>query len=92
VVILVMFITIWYMLDIVLLTFLITFVFYHLVAWVQRQRKKLVLYQVPDGFILSVLYSLFILVLIFASIVLAPKMAAFITELANILINFNIEA
>jgi len=87
-----MFITIWYMLNIVLLTFIITFTFYHLVAWVQRRRRELVPYQVPDGFILGFLYIIFILILIFASIVLAPKMAAYFTDLANVFINFNIDA
>ncbi len=87
-----MFITIWYMLNIVLLTFVITFTFYHLVAWVQKRRRELVPYQVPDGFILIVLYIIFILVLIFSSIVLGPKLAAYFTDLANVFINFNIDA
>jgi len=87
-----MFITIWYLLNIVLLTFIITFTFYHLVAWVQNRRRELVTYQVPDGFILIVLYIVFILVLIFASIVLGPKLAAYFTDLANVFINFNIDA
>lgn len=87
-----MFITIWYMLNIVLLTFIITFTFYHLVAWVQRRRRELVPYQVPDGFILSILYIVFILIIIFAIIVLGPKMAAYFTDLANVFINFDIDA
>lgn len=87
-----MFITIWYMLNIVLLTFIITFTFYQLVAWVQRRRSELVTYQVPDGFILCILYIVFILILIFASIVLGPKMATYFTDLANVFINFDIDA
>ncbi len=90
-----MFITIvWYMLNIVLLTFIITFVFYHMVEWIQRKRREMIPYQlqVPDGFILTVLYTLFILILIFASIVLIPKLAAYFTDLANVFINFNIDA
>lgn len=87
-----MFITIWYMLNIVLLTFIITFTFYHLVAWVQKRRRELLPYQVPDGFILTFLYIIFILILIFASIVLGPKLAAYFTDLANVFINFNIDA
>ncbi len=88
------FITIWYMLDIVLLTFILTFVFYHLIAWIQRRPKPstLITFQAPDGFVLAVLYTLFLLILVFASIVLVPKLADFFTDLANILINFNIDA
>ena len=86
-----MFITMWYMLNIVLLTFVITFVFYHLVELIKRKRSELapVQVQVPDGFFLTVLYIAFILLLTFASIVLAPKLAAYFTDLANVFINFN---
>ncbi len=92
IVMILMFITMWYMLNIVLLTFVITFVFYHLVELVQRNLRRLIPLQVPDGFILTVLYIGFILLLIFASIVLAPKLAAYFTDLANVFINFNIDA
>lgn len=89
-----MFVTIWYMLNIVLLTFLITFLFYHLVRWVQNKRKQLFPFQrqVPDGFILTVLYIAFILILIFASIELAPKLAAYFNDLAKVLITFDADA
>lgn len=87
-----MFVTIWYMLNIVLLTFIITFVFYHLIKWIQNKRKVLVPYQVPDGFILTVLYSIFILILIFLSIEFAPKLAIYFTDLADVFKNFNINA
>lgn len=87
-----MFITIWYMLNIVLLTFLITFAFYHLVAKIQEKRSQLLQVPVPDGFILTVMYVIFILILIFTSMVLAPRLAAFFTELADIFRNFNIDA
>lgn len=92
VVMVLMFITIGYMLNIVLLTFVITFVFYHLVAKIQKRRRELLPYQVPDGFILSVLYIIFILLLTFASIVLAPKLAEYFTNLARVLAEFNIDA
>lgn len=92
VVMILMFVTMWYMLNIVLLTFVITFVFYHLVEMIQRKRKEMFSVQVPDGFILTVLYITFILVLTFASIEFAPKLAAYFTDLANVFINFNIDA
>lgn len=86
-----MFVTIWYMRNIVLLTFLITFIFYHLIKLIQKKRKEYTPFcvQVPDGFILAVLYCVFILILIFASIELAPRMAAYLNELARVLITFD---
>ncbi|MDD3169225.1 MAG: AI-2E family transporter [Eubacteriales bacterium] len=87
-----MFITIWYMLNIVLLTFIITFVFYHLVVMIQERYRKLLRFQVPDGFVLTVLYAVFISILIFSSMVLAPKLAAFFTDLADVFRNFNVDA
>ncbi len=88
----VMFITIWYMLDIVLLTFVITFVFYHLVGLIQKKRRRFFLAQVPDGFILIVLYLVFILLIIFASIVFVPKLALQFTDLANIIMTFDMDS
>lgn len=85
-------ITIWYMLDIVLLTFIVTFIFYHLVHLIQKQNKKMIPISIPDGLVLSILYILFILLLTIGSIELAPKLAAQFTEIANIFINFDIGA
>ncbi|MEL7656950.1 MAG: AI-2E family transporter, partial [Bacillota bacterium] len=87
-----MFITIWYMLDIVLLTFIITFVFYNFVELVQKKRGGMNFVHLPDSFILTVLYSIFILLLIFASIELTPKLAQQFTDLADIFKKFDIQA
>ena len=87
-----MLVTIWYMRNIVLLTFVITFVFYHLIEWIQDKRRKLLPYQVPDGFILTVLYAVFILILTFLSIEFVPRLAAYFNELSNIFITFNIDS
>ena len=43
-------------------------------------------------FILTVFYVIFILLLIFASIVLAPTLASYFTDLANVFMHFNIDA
>ncbi|HML37099.1 MAG TPA: AI-2E family transporter [Bacillota bacterium] len=88
----VIFVTIWYMIDIVLLTFIITFVFYHLVDLIQKKAKELTPVRIPDGLVLTVLYSIFICLLIFGGIVLAPRLAAFVNNLADIFINFNVDA
>lgn len=92
IVILIMFVTIWYMLDIVLLTFIITFVFYHLVRLFQNRRREFMTAEIPDGFILAFLYAIFIMILTFSSIVLAPKLAAFFMDLAHVFQNFNMNA
>ncbi|MBR0598816.1 AI-2E family transporter [Sinanaerobacter chloroacetimidivorans] len=91
VVLFLMFVTIGYMLDIVLLTFIITFIFYHLVKKIQN-KARLAGLRVPDGVVLSILYILFILVLAFASIEFAPILATQFTDLANIFIRFDINA
>ena len=87
-----MFITIWYMLNIVLLAFVITFVFYHLMELTQKKRSERFFYKIPAALILTVFYTFFILLLIFASIVFIPKLAAYFTDIANALINFNFES
>ncbi len=86
------FITIWYMLNIVLLTFIITFVFYHLIEIIQRRRKKMLSVPVPDSFILTVLYIAFIIIMTVASVEIVPKLAEQFTELANIFMNFDINS
>lgn len=85
-----MFITIWYMLNIVLLTFIITFVFYHLIELIQGKFKQITDLRIPDGFILTVCYIAFILLLIFASMELVPKLIAQFNDLAKIFMNFDI--
>lgn len=92
IVLIVLFITIWYMLDIVLLTFIITFIFYHLITGTQRKLKHILPVRIPDGAVLTVLYTLFILVLIFGSIELVPKLALQFTEIADIFIKFDINS
>lgn len=92
VVLILLFITIWYMKNIVLLTFIITFIFYHLVAGIQRKLRYIFPFKIPDGAVLTMLYTLFILVLIFGSIELAPKLALQFTEIADIFIKFDINS
>lgn len=87
-----MFITIWYMLDIVLLTFIITFVFYRLVELIQRKRRNLNSVHLPDSFILTLLYVAFIMILIIGSIEFVPKLAQQFTDLADIIKTFDIKA
>lgn len=92
VVMVLMFITIWYMLNFVLLTFITTFIFYHLVKLVQRKRLRWIRARIPDALVLTVLYSIFIAALVFASVEFAPRLAQQFTELANIFIRFDFDA
>ena len=50
--------------DIFLLTFIITFIFYHLVEIVQNKICKRFSIIIPDGLILSILYIIFITLLV----------------------------
>lgn len=86
-----MFITIWYMLNIALMTFLITFIFYHLIRVIQN-RKIFTSLRLPDGIVLSLIYLIFILVLTILSIEFVPKLAVQFTDLANMLMRFDVNA
>jgi len=87
-----MLITVWYMLDLVLLTFLLTFIFYHLLKLVQTKMTGSLRRKPPEAFILSVLYIIFILLLSFLSIEVFPKLVDQINIIANALATFDIEA
>lgn len=90
VIILIAFITVWYMIDIALLTFIIAFIFYHLTDAVQKRLKKVVPVKIPDGLILSVLYVIFIFLLVIISYEFMPKIVSQIVDVGNALINFDI--
>lgn len=65
IVMILIFITIfWNMLDIFLLTFIITFIFYHLVELLQNKICNHLTFKVPDGLILSIIYTIFIALLV----------------------------
>jgi len=80
------------MLDMVLLTFILTFIFYYVVRKIQKRNNKFASVALPDGLVLSVVYLLFILFLAMLSIEFAPKLAFQFTEIANIFMNFDIDA
>ncbi|MDD4564986.1 MAG: AI-2E family transporter [Eubacteriales bacterium] len=93
IVMLLIFITIfWNMLNIFLLTFIITFIFYHLIALVQRKICKRFSFEVPDGLILSILYIVFIALLVIGGIEIAPKIVKQFIDIGEILIAFDINA
>ncbi|MEG1930772.1 MAG: AI-2E family transporter [Anaerovorax sp.] len=87
-----MIITIWFMKDIALLTFIITFVFYNLICCIQKLNMKTMKVKIPNGFILTILYMVFIMVLVLIVTVVYPKLTSQIMELFEMLKNFDLNA
>lgn len=56
--------TVWYMLDLVLLTFLIAFIFFHLVRVTKKHCDKVMPFNMPEGVILVITYVLFIFLMV----------------------------
>lgn len=88
-VLLLIFITLWYMLDIVLLTFLLTFIFYHLLHLVKKPFGR-VGRQIPDIAFLVVLYALVLGLLTVLSIALMPKLISQFADIGNAVVNFKV--
>lgn len=84
--------TVWYMLDLVLLTFLLTFIFYHLLEKVQCRYVKILGRRLPDPLIMVVLYALFIAAVSILSIEVFPKLVHQVNIIATALSNFDIAA
>ncbi|MDR1605083.1 MAG: AI-2E family transporter [Gracilibacteraceae bacterium] len=84
--------TIWYMLDLVLLTFVITFIFYHLLQLVHNVSKNALRNKIPDSALLVVLYLAALGGLSVASIRLAPVLMAQINAIAKIIREFDLES
>lgn len=87
-----MIITIWFMLDIALLTFIITFIFYNLDSAIQKLNMKTLKIRIPNGIILTILYVIFILVLVIIVTVIYPKLVNPVGELLEILKTFDVNA
>jgi predicted PurR-regulated permease PerM len=90
VMLIIIFIALWHLLDIVLLTFIITFIFYHLLKVIQRRFRRLVQFTIPDPLILAFLYIIFIFLLVILSYELFPKVVGQCVEIGNSLIQFNV--
>ncbi len=56
--------TVWYMLDLVLLTFIVAFVFYHLERKIKIHCDKVMPFNMPEKAIISACYILFIILLV----------------------------
>ncbi|WP_051280315.1 AI-2E family transporter [Anaerovorax odorimutans] len=86
-----MIITISYMLDIVLLTFIITFLFYNLLKIIKKQIRRFIEISIADGIILSILYIVFISILIISIIEIYPKLTQQIIAIADLFKGFDIK-
>lgn len=82
-------VTVWGMLDLVLLTFIITFLFYHLQRMIRRRLGKKISDKLPNGLLLFILYIIVLGVLALLSISFFPRLLLQITEIANLFINFD---
>lgn len=85
-------VTVWYMLDLMLMTFLLTFIFYHLVEKIQCRYIKTLGTRLPDIIILLFVYGLFIILISLFSIEIFPKLVRQFNIIANALGNFDIAA
>ena len=85
-------VTLWSMLDLVLLTFIITFLFYHLLRLVNKRLGKKISKKIPDGLLLFIMYAIVIAILAILSVVFVPKLVLQISDIANMFINFNMDA
>ncbi len=85
-------ITFWTMMDLVLLTFILSFIFYNLLITIQNRGLVNLKINVPDWFILTVMYLMFVVLLTIGSIVLAPKIVTQFGDLANMFFNIDTEA
>ncbi|MGI6752151.1 MAG: AI-2E family transporter [Anaerovoracaceae bacterium] len=92
IILLVIFVTFWYMIDIVLLTFLLSFIFYHLLGVVQKSSKRLFSFSLPDAVTLSLLYVLVLSGLVVLGYELMPRLAVQFTDIWRSIIGFDIKS
>lgn len=84
-------ITIWYMLDVVLITFIICFIFYNLLKVIQKLLIKCFPIAVPNGLILAIIYIIVLIGIALLLLSLYPKLQEQVIGLMNILKTFNVE-
>jgi len=85
------FVTFWGMLDLVLLTFIISFILYHVVGRLRSLSIKISKHGLPVVLVLMLVYMIFITALILIAINLVPKIAYQVTELWSRITNFDVD-
>lgn len=71
--------TIWYMMDIVFITFILVYLFYNLLSGVQKKLFSKLPFNVPNGLVLALLYIVFIGILVILGSEVVPKAAVWVT-------------
>ena len=87
-----LFFTFRYMLNIILLTFLCTFIFYQLLSLVKRIAQRYHIPLLPDKFLIILFYLVFILIMVYAFYRLSPIIAKQIADLIAIFEDFDLNA
>ncbi|MDR2156682.1 MAG: AI-2E family transporter [Clostridiales Family XIII bacterium] len=85
-------VTVWFMLDMVLLTFILTFIFYHLMRLFKRALAKTPLAEMPDSLVLVVVYVLGLALISLASVAFAPVLIEQTSDIAKAFIGFDFDS
>lgn len=78
--------TFWYMLNIVLLTFIFTFIFYNVLMLIKKCNQKYLHFHLPDKLNIFIIYIIVILVLVYSVYRLSPIVAR---QLSDLIYAFN---
>jgi len=84
--------TIWQILDIVLLTFILTFVFYQVLKLIRKIENRIFPHRLPDGLVITLLYVIFIVFSTVIIILLAPVLTKQFTDIAAAFSKFDFQA
>ncbi len=82
-------VTFWYMLNIALMTFILTFIFYHLLRLIQQKSERWLKCQLPEGIMIVVMYILVVLLVALVGSAFAPTVITQVTDLCRMLVNFD---
>jgi predicted PurR-regulated permease PerM len=82
--------TVWFMLDMVLLTFILTFIFYYLLKLERRWINRTPLRKIPDVALLIFIYLFGILILTLCGMAFMPVIISQTYDIARAFINFDV--
>ena len=85
-------IMIWYMLDLVLITFILAFVFYHLARVCQIGWSKICPKRIPEPLLIAVLYVVVLGAIILVLVKAVPHLAGQIASIVQMVINFDVNS
>ena len=90
IVLLCMILTMWYMLDVVLLTFVLTFIFYYSVEKLDKFCRYFFFLHLPNLILLIICYAAGITILVMILAEGVPQLIGQITDFGNMLMNFDV--